>query len=193
MDAVGLHRPLAALLTAAILALALLAFAAAAHAPRAAAATSCGPTDARPGTISQPTLRRTTLCLVNRERARRGRRALRHNRRLAIAGIRHARDMVRRNYFSHDSPSGASFLDRIRRTGYFRGARSWAAGENLAWGSGGHATPRSIVRSWMASPGHRANILQRRFREIGVGIVLGTPRVGLPTGATYATEFGLRR
>ena len=101
--------------------------------------------------------------------------------------------MNRRNYFDHTSRGGSSFVDRIKRAGYLRGARSWSVGENLAWGSGSHATARSIVRAWMNSPGHRANILNGRFREIGIGITRGAPVPGVHNGATYATSFGSRR
>src|SRR3712207_9413731 len=97
--------------------------------------------------------------------------------------------MVGARYFSHDSRSGDEFDDRIVRTGYTRGSRA-ILGENLAWGSGGLATPRAIVRGWMRSPGHRRNILHGQFREIGIGVVKGKP--GHRDGATYATGFGLR-
>jgi uncharacterized protein YkwD len=100
--------------------------------------------------------------------------------------------MVRRNYFGHVSKSGNDVVDRLTRTGYFRGARSWTVGENLAWGSGGRSTPREIVAAWMASPGHRANILQRRFREIGIGVVFQAPRNTGGPAATYTTTFGAR-
>jgi uncharacterized protein YkwD len=45
---------------------------------------------------------------------------------------------------------------------------------------------------WMNSPGHRANILSASFREVGIGVALGAPRVGDHPAATYATEFGSR-
>jgi len=137
---------------------------------------------------------RPTLCLINAERRARGLGALRSNPQLARAAAAHARDMVRRSYFSHTSRSGQSFLDRIRRRGYIRRASAWTVGENLAWGAGPRSTPRSIVSAWMGSPGHRANILSRRFREIGVGITYGGPvRGDTPPVATYNTAFGARR
>ena len=68
----------------------------------------------------------------------------------------------------------------------------WTLGENLAWGSYQLATPKSIVRSWMHSPGHRANILNADFHEIGVGVVEGAPEPGVESAATYATSFGTR-
>ena len=101
--------------------------------------------------------------------------------------------MVAHRFFSHSSPGGAGLLERLRRAGrYLDGARGFAIGENLAWGTGALATPREIVLSWMGSPGHRRNVLDRRFREVGLGIALGTPRAG-GAGATYANQFGVRR
>ena len=99
--------------------------------------------------------------------------------------------MARRRFFSHSSPRGVSFLDRIRRTGYLSGARSWAVGENIAWGLGRRSTPRAIGSAWMNSAPHRANILSGSFHAIGIGIAAGTPLGG--RGATYTTDFGRRR
>jgi uncharacterized protein YkwD len=103
--------------------------------------------------------------------------------------------MVSARFFDHTSPSGSSMVDRIRRTGYTKRARSWALGENIAWGSGSLATAAEIHRGWMHSPGHRANILQRSFREIGIGIETGLPvrLSAAQSGATYTTDFGFRR
>ena len=126
--------------------------------------------------------------------ARYGLRRLKFNRRLARAARRHARDMARRNYFSHDTLGGGSFVDRIRHEGYLRGAHTWYVGENLAWGTMGSSRPRVIMQMWMNSPGHRANILNASFREIGIGVAYDSPipRGGRPAG-TYATDFGSRR
>ena len=137
---------------------------------------------------------RATLCELNSERSRFGLRRLKLNRRLARAARKHARDMARRNYFSHDTLGGGSFVDRIRREGYLRGAHTWYVGENLAWGTRGSSRPRVIMRMWMNSPGHRANILNGSFREIGIGVAYDSPMPGggRPAG-TYATDFGSRR
>jgi uncharacterized protein YkwD len=151
---------------------------------------ACANADKHPSQASVAQLRTATVCLVNIERRKHGRRSLRANSGLALAGQRHARDMVKKRYFAHDSRSGRDFKDRIVRTGYTRGA-SAILGENLAWGSQNKATPRSIVRSWMNSPGHRANILQPRYRHIGIGVVRASPR-GFGNAATYAAEFGRR-
>ena len=162
-------------------------------APAAEAAPACASASAAPGAVARKALVRATLCVLNAERRSRHLRPLRLNRRLSRAARRHARDMVRRRYFSHDSLSGADFVARIRRTGYLRSARRWFVGENLAWGSGDRSTPRSIMRAWMASHGHKANILGGRFREIGIGLAYGSPSGASSPAATYATEFGLRR
>ena len=102
--------------------------------------------------------------------------------------------MVDRGYFSHESRDGRDFVDRIVRARYVRMSDpGWLLGENLAWGAGRLASPREIVRAWMASPGHRANVLRRRFRDVGIAVVAGTPVEGTGVGATYATDFGRRR
>ena len=158
----------------------------------ASASAGCKHRYALPSQLSNKTVKQTTLCLLNQQRRMHGRRALSSNRRLARAARKHARDMVRRNYFSHTSPSGASFVDRIMRQDYVDPGEGWTLGENLAWGSYQLATPKSIVRSWMHSPGHRANILNPAFREIGIGVVTGAPVAGTDHAATYATSFGRR-
>jgi uncharacterized protein YkwD len=160
----------------------------------ASAAGACPSANATAGQASHRSMVRSTLCLLNAQRSRRGLRKLRLSKRLSRAAKLHARDMVRRNFFSHSSLNGSSFLDRIRRTGYLRGAGSWMVGENLAWGAGRRSSPALTVRAWMHSPGHRRNILTPTFRHIGIGIVYGAPaRVGRAQAATYATEFGFKR
>ena len=96
--------------------------------------------------------------------------------------------MVRRRYFAHDSLNGRSPFDRMRATHYVPRNASWWLGENIGWGSGSLAEPIAMVRAWMHSPPHRANILSRHFRDIGIGIVPGAPVGG--GGATYTTDFG---
>jgi uncharacterized protein YkwD len=158
----------------------------------AGAAAGCRGADVRPGQTSNSRLAAATRCLVNVERRRRGLRRLRDNRRLALAARRHARDMAVHNFFSHASFTGESSLDRIRRTGYLRGARRWTVGENIAWGQDASGTPREIVRAWMRSPGHRANILDRAFRQFGLAVELGAP-AGYSAGAFFVNDFGARR
>ena len=130
----------------------------------------------------------TTICLLNAERAAKGLAPVRSNRRLARASKLMARLMIKQRFFAHDTPDGRSLADRVKPTGYMRGG--WSIGENLAWGSGALATPRSIVNGWMNSPGHRANVLHGKFRDIGIAVRIGAPQKGLSGGATYVTVFG---
>jgi uncharacterized protein YkwD len=160
-------------------------------APSAMAVRACQAASATPSKVTQRTVVRATLCTLNAERDRYGLPSLKLNRKLSEAARRHARDMVRRDYFGHDSLGGGTFLERIKRSGYLRGAHSWTVGENLAWGSHERSAPRAITEMWMNSPGHRANILSGSFREIGIGLAIGGPNAG-GQAATYATEFGTK-
>ena len=150
-------------------------------------ASACPGANEEPTAVSLGVTERATFCLINRERTTRGIRKLRRNPRLDLASRRHARSMAARNFFEH-----GNFVGRIRSAKYLQGARGWRLGENIAWGSGTLSTPNEIVDAWMESPGHRANILQRGFREIGIGIARGTPNRSYEDGATYATDFGTR-
>jgi uncharacterized protein YkwD len=151
----------------------------------------CASASSAPSSVAKRIAVRATLCTLNAERARHGLPGLRLNKKLSAAARRHARDMVRRDYFAHDSLGGGSFVDRIRRTGYLNDASSWSVGENLAWGSHERSAPRAITAMWMDSAGHRANILSPAFREVGIGLALGAPGASGPA-ATYATEFGFK-
>jgi uncharacterized protein YkwD len=155
----------------------------------------CANADLVPTRANLELVRDAVLCLHNRERARHGLPRLRENPKLRRAAEGHSESMVDQRYFDHTSPSGSTMVSRIRKTGYTRRARAWALGENIAWGSGGLATAAQIHRSWMSSAGHRANILQRSFREIGIGIEAGLPvrLSAAQSGATYTTDFGFRR
>ena len=180
-----------------VLAVAGLCAPAAAQARPAAASSqeSCTDTNLMPTRANLELVRDAVLCLHNRERARHGLPRLREDPKLRRAAERHTSGMVSERFFEHISPSGATMVDRVRRTGYTKHARAWALGENIAWGSGGLATAAEIHRSWMRSAGHRANILQRSFREIGIGIETGLPvrLSAAQSGATYTTDFGFRR
>jgi uncharacterized protein YkwD len=156
----------------------------------ASPAAACDNADAQISSASTGTLRGATMCLLNKRRAAHGLRRLRGDDDLREAAQRYARDMVDRAFFSHVSPSGSDLVDRLRASGFISPSEAWYVGENLAWGSGALGSPRSTVRRWMNSPGHRANILQPRFRHIGIGIAAGAPQPVDGAAATYATNFG---
>jgi uncharacterized protein YkwD len=153
---------------------------------------ACADADLEPTATSLERVRAAILCLHNQVRARHRLPALRENARLRAAALGHSRNMVSDRFFEHTAPSGATMVDRILRTRYVGPNEGWALGENLAWGTGSLATARGAVDAWMDSPGHRANILRRTYREVGVGIVLGVP-VSDADGATYTVDFGVRR
>jgi uncharacterized protein YkwD len=165
-----------------------LALLAAALVVPAEAQATCTNAKANPNDVSVAAAKKATLCLLNRIRRSKGLRPFRHNRRLSRASQRHARAMVRRHFFAH-----GNFVSRIKSARYLRAARGWTVGENIAWGAWELATPKSIVRAWMDSPGHRANILSHGFREIGIGLKRGAPVRGMDRAATYVTDFGARR
>ncbi|MDF2092981.1 CAP domain-containing protein [Knoellia sp. 3-2P3] len=106
------------------------------------------------------------LALVNDERARAGCGAVSSSSALQRAAQGHSADMAANDYFSHTSQDGRSFSDRIRATGYGGGAIA----ENIA---AGQSTAGAVMKSWMNSPGHRANILNCSYRHLGVGYAKG--------------------
>ena len=103
------------------------------------------------------------LELTNKERARNGLSPLVLADRLSTSAEWKAEDMADRNYFDHADGAGRDFVDRAEQYGY----ADWTfLGENIA---AGQRTPEEVVAEWMASPGHRKNILKPQFKEIGLG------------------------
>ncbi len=112
---------------------------------------------AGPGAVEQE-----IIDLVNVERSNAGLSPLAYQERLAIAARCHASDMATNGYFDHNSPDGSTPGMRVERAGYVWGA--W--GENIATGQ---TSAQEVMNVWMNSSGHRANILNPGFTEIGVG------------------------
>lgn len=106
------------------------------------------------------------VSLTNIERAAAGLPALVADPRLAAAAQGHSADMAARRFYAHTSPEGGTPADRALAAG----CRSDGIGENIACGQ---RTAAEVVRGWMDSPGHRANILRRAFTLIGVGYATG--------------------
>lgn len=132
-----------------------------------------------------------TLCLINKERAARGLAAVHTKPALRTAATDFSRQMVAENFFGHVSPSGAAPVDRLRAVGYIKSGHGFAIAENIAAAGGSDATPDAIVRLWMGSPEHRANILSHAYRDTGIGVVAALPAtVGDGPGATYTQDFG---
>ena len=153
-----------------------------ARAGTAAAAACSGQGDATAAAAAQE---KAVLCLVNRAREDRGLAPLASPTSLARAADRKSGDILRCDEFSHEA-CGREFTYWFERVGY-RGCRE---GENIAYASGGYATPRTIFRLWMNSGGHRRNILGP-YREIGIGLRIGA--LGNITDAhVWTQEFGSR-
>ena len=159
---------------------------------RSIATQTCADADLEPAAGNLKRIREAILCLHNKVRAQNGVAPLRANTRLRRAATGHTKDMVAAGYFEHTSPGGSTMVDRILNADYVGDGQGWMLGENLAWGTGSLGTPRGAMKAWMNSPGHKANILKRGFRELGVGVVAGVPGSD-DAGATYTVDFGVRR
>lgn len=141
-------------------------------------------------------LEQAVVAKVNSVRRNHGLRALSTRTPLKRAATNHATNMARYGYFSHNWSNGAPFASWIR--GYWPGRNyrgSWSVGENLFW-RGPTITADQVVRAWLRSPPHRANLLARKWRSLGVGAVemhnpIGTYRV-VSRATVVAAEFGVR-
>ena len=139
--------------------------------------------------VQATTFGEAVLAGINAERRRHRLQPLRMSGQLVRSAARHARSMARTGYFSHSSPDGTPASARIRR--YYRGS---TVGEAMLWRSPG-ITPAQAVQMWLASPPHRAILLQARFREVGIA----SARIGRAVGSFSAgpstvvvADFGAR-
>ena len=135
----------------------------------------------------KPLVRQIT-CLVNRTRAARGLPRLRRSGKLALAARSYARWMTHRDVFSHYGDGSPA--SRAASAGYMRSTADWTVGETLAFSR--RSDGPWVVDAWLASPSHRAVLLNPRFREIGVGAARGAPYEGVAGGVTVAANFGVR-
>jgi uncharacterized protein YkwD len=125
--------------------------------------------------------------LVNQERAKNGCPALAKNTALTNAAQGHSTNMALNDFFDHRGLDGSWPWDRASRAGY-----NWSSiGENIA---AGYSTPTSAMQAWMNSAGHRANILNCNYRDIGVGYYYLANDPGSVTYRHYWTQvFGTPR
>ncbi|MFH9862970.1 CAP domain-containing protein, partial [Streptomyces sp. NPDC017202] len=118
------------------------------------------------------------VALVNSERAKAGCSPVTPNAKLAQAARAHSADMASHHTMSHTGSDGSDPGRRITRAGYL-----WSTyGENVAYG---YSTPEQVMAGWMASAGHRHNILDCAFKEIGVGLA--------QPGDYWTQDFGTAR
>ncbi|MEU5433525.1 CAP domain-containing protein [Streptomyces sp. NPDC020719] len=133
------------------------------------------PASAVTGTAAQYV--QQVIALANTERAKAGCSPLKADSRLNSSAQEHADDMAARNYYEHDTPEGKNAGDRMTAAGY-----DWHK-----WGENIHRSPKSpeaAMHDWMNSPGHRANILDCGFKDIGVGVNLSD------NGPWWVQNFG---
>jgi uncharacterized protein YkwD len=120
------------------------------------------------------------LAAMNRARAAHGLAPLQTDATLTRAARAHSLDMLRRGYFAH-----GNFGARVHAFG----ARARFLGENLAWGSGSYGSAAHVVRMWLASPDHRANLLRPSFTRVGLAAPVGA-FAGLPSVTVVTVDFG---
>jgi uncharacterized protein YkwD len=162
--------------------------------PSLPGAQPCSDTTRVPNKQDLDAIRTAIICLVNRERAAQGESALTANAQLEQSAQAHTDSMVSENYFEHISPQGETPVMRMRAAGYIYSSRiGYEVGENIGWGTLADSTPRAIVAAWMASPGHRANILNHHFRDTAIGVSPRLPRLltRSPSGGIYTQDFGV--
>jgi uncharacterized protein YkwD len=192
----GTHRtseaPRTTLLILAGVAALIAAFAMATPTPASAHA-SCNHAKASPKAISTRQAKKAVACLLNRQRAAHGVPSLDLNDALNRAARRHSRHMERSGCFDHECPGEPTVLARLQDVNYIvSGLLRWMYGENIAYGGGRLGSPAAIVKAWMNSPDHRANILNSSFRDLGVGVTWGIPGKPHGDGGIYTTDFGYR-
>ncbi len=134
---------------------------------------------------------RAMACLVAYVRSRAGLPSLRLVHDLDKAATLKVDADLRCGEFSH-TPCGDSFLAVFSRSGYLRATSAYAVGENLAWAAGGRNSPREIMRLWLHSPPHLANLLSRTWRDFGLGFRAPVRFQGSRNAIVWATEFGKR-
>lgn len=134
---------------------------------------------AAPASSAYGSYEQQVVDLVNKERAAVGLPALKVNTKLAAVAEKKAEDLRDKNYFDHQSPTYGSPFDMMKQFGI----SYTSAGENIAKGQ---KTPADVMNGWMNSPGHKANILNSSYTEIGVGYVTDS------NGTTYWVQHFIR-
>lgn len=140
--------------------------------------------DAPPSVMRASSFEEAIVAEMNRQRAAHGLVPLRLESRLTQAAGDRANDMFAKRYFDHVSPDGIQPFTWVRKRGY----RYRIVGENLALG---YRSGAAVVDGWMRSPGHRENILQRSYNEVGLAIADGSPTRGY-RGPLVVALYGAR-
>ncbi len=146
-----------------------------------------------PKDLKTPQARKAITCYLNKERSRHGLSKLDVTKQLNGAAQYHTKWMRKHHCFDHECPGERTLDSRLNHANYLTGhLTSWAYGENIAWGQKHLGTPKEMVNAWMHSAGHRANILNGRFRDLGIGFETGSPSNRKSDAGIYTTDFGFR-
>jgi uncharacterized protein YkwD len=189
----GMPAPIRIPALAVAFVLSLVVLAAALTAPARAEAARCASSHASPAKLSKHRASKSILCLINKERASHGLHAVKLQGKQTSAARKHTRLMIHDRCFAHECPGEGELVRRMERADYLPCDCYWGVGENLAYGVRDYGSPKSIMHAWMNSPEHRTNILNGDYRDIGIGIVWGTPDEGSArSSATYTTDFGYK-
>jgi uncharacterized protein YkwD len=146
--------------------------------PRATRSTVAAAPTKSGGTGTAVAAESAAVRLTNAQRAAHGCSALRVDTRLRTAARLHSADMRARGYFDHNTPDGTDPWERIKAAGY-----TTPGAENIAKG---YATAEAVVKGWMNSPGHRANILNCSLKAVGIGVEYGSG------GPWWTQDFGFK-
>jgi uncharacterized protein YkwD len=157
-----------------------------------AKAAKCRWAHAGPRHVSRKHARHAVVCQINKKRHRHGLNGVRAKRALRKAGKRHSKYMLRHSCFAHQCPGERDLVARIHATSYLPCNCTWRVGETIAWAAKGRGSPRAIVRAWMHSPAHRHVLLDRRLKNVGIGLVWGSPSNRRARAATYTADFGYK-
>jgi uncharacterized protein YkwD len=144
-------------------------------------------------TVAQGALSAAVLGEITAFRTARSLRPVTLSRPLTVAAARQSRSMAVQGFFAHESSDGSAFWKRIARSYPSTGYASWSVGENLLWGQEVDA-PRAL-ELWVASPPHLANLLDPKWREIGISSVRAHAAPGVFGGqdvTIISTDFGTR-
>ena len=153
------------------------------------AGAACKNADLVPTSGNRGKVQNATVCVLNYVRRQNGLKPFRKNKKLRRASAFHNRNMLRGGFFAHQGPGEPALGARLRRMKYRGGA-----GENLGAGAGvPYATARGMVDGWMNSPVHKANILERAFRTVGISVMPRKPFEPPVPGAVYTAAFGTTR
>lgn len=148
--------------------------------PKTSSSTTSKPPTSTPSTSKAPSgapvLEKAVLTLVNQERAKAGCKAVTANAKLTLAARRHSQYMADSGKHEHEGIGDGTPQTRIEAAGYKW--RGW--GENIAWG---YSSAASVMAGWMKSPGHKANILNCSYQEIGIGVDRA--------GTSWTQDFGI--